>query len=119
MLGSDGIKILHVYISTAYYMPTNGITDTKLCIIYFYRACITIVLLVLPLFYHSLGHFLMTLDLRARLELRDFVGPYISRETHRSLVGSEMCIRDRYITASFILPLTRSLSDDPGFACPG
>jgi len=22
------------------------------------------------------------------------------------------------ITASFILPLTRSLSDDPGFACP-
>ena len=24
-----------------------------------------------------------------------------------------------YIIASFILPLTRSLSDDPGFACPG
>jgi len=44
-----------------------GITSPTLCIIYYYRACITIV----------------------------------------------------YITASFILPLTRSLSDDPGFACPG
>jgi len=28
------------------------------------------------------------------------------------------CIIIVYITASFILPLTRSLSDDPGFACP-
>ena len=30
-----------------------------------------------------------------------------------------VCITIVYITASFILPLTRSLSDDPGFACPG
>ena len=29
------------------------------------------------------------------------------------------CIILVSITASFILPLTRSLSDDPGFACPG
>ena len=29
------------------------------------------------------------------------------------------CITIIYITASFLLPLTRSLSDDPGFACPG
>ena len=29
------------------------------------------------------------------------------------------CITTVHITASFILPLTRSLSDDPGFACPG
>jgi len=30
-----------------------------------------------------------------------------------------VCITIVYITSSFILPLTRSLSDDPGFACPG
>ena len=30
-----------------------------------------------------------------------------------------ICITIVYITASFILPLTRSLSDDPEFACPG
>ena len=29
------------------------------------------------------------------------------------------CITIVHITASFILPLTRSLSDDPEFACPG
>jgi len=29
------------------------------------------------------------------------------------------CITILHITASFILPLTRSLSDNPGFACPG
>ena len=29
------------------------------------------------------------------------------------------CITIIHIIASFILPLTRSLSDDPGFACPG
>ena len=30
-----------------------------------------------------------------------------------------VCITIVYITASFILPLTRSLSNDPEFACPG
>ena len=59
---------LHVYIFLLLLICLlYGITISPSCIIYYYRACITIV----------------------------------------------------YITASFILPLTRSLSDDPGFACPG
>ena len=67
-LGSDGIKIWHVYILLLLIIYLlYGITRTTSCIIYMYRACIIIV----------------------------------------------------YITASFILPLTRSHSDDPGFACPG
>jgi len=44
-----------------------GIIDTEPCIIYYYRACITKYILLLPSFYHSLGRFLTTLNLRAQV----------------------------------------------------
>ena len=42
----------------------------------------------------------------------------ITSTTSCIIYSYHVCIIIVSITASFILPLTRSLSDDPGFACP-
>ena len=52
---------------------------------------------------------------------------YISICLFYGIINTSSCIIYHYracitiidISTSFILPLTRSLSDDPGFACPG
>jgi len=42
----------------------------------------------------------------------------VSLVQHHVLYISIVLVLLLYNIASFILPLTRSLSDDPGFACP-
>ena len=44
-----------------------GITITTACIIYYYCTCITIMHIMPPSFYHSLGRFLTTLGLHAQV----------------------------------------------------
>jgi len=53
-------------------------------------------------FYISTAYYMMVLPLQ-----------------HNVLYYYRVCITIVDITASFILPLTRLLSDDPGFACSG